>query len=94
MQCVRDDVQCGQASRPGLPLYLGIACLLLRGALSKAREIKLGDKVTILEGGRIVQTGTGLDIVERPADDYVAEFVRHVNPRTAIKGAAVAPTAP
>ncbi len=51
--------------------------------------LKLGDKVTILEGGRIVQTGTGRDIVERPADDYVAEFVRHVNPRTAIKGAAV-----
>ena len=49
--------------------------------------LKLGDKVTILEGGRIVQTGTGRDIVERPADDYVAEFVRHVNPRTAIKGA-------
>jgi ABC-type proline/glycine betaine transport system ATPase subunit len=22
---------------------------------------------------------------ERPADDYVAEFVRHVSPRTAIK---------
>ena len=50
--------------------------------------LKLGDKVTILEGGRIVQTGTGRDIVEHPADDYVAEFVRHVNPRTAIKGAA------
>jgi len=56
--------------------------------------LKLGDKVTILEGGRIVQTGTGRDIVERPADDYVAEFVRHVNPRTAIKGAGVAPPAP
>jgi glycine betaine/proline transport system ATP-binding protein len=56
--------------------------------------LKLGDKVTILESGRIVQTGTGRDIVERPANDYVAEFVRHVNPRTAIKGAAVAPTAP
>lgn len=50
--------------------------------------LKLGDKVTIMESGRIVQTGTGTDIVERPADDYVAEFVRHVNPRTAIKGAA------
>ena len=49
--------------------------------------LKLGDKVTILEGGRIVQTGTGRDIVERPADDYVAEFVRHLNPRTVIKGA-------
>ena len=47
--------------------------------------LKLGDQVTIMEGGRIVQTGTGRDIVERPADDYVAEFVHHVNPRTAIK---------
>jgi glycine betaine/proline transport system ATP-binding protein len=47
--------------------------------------LKLGDRVTILEGGRIVQTGTGRDIVERPADEYVAEFVRHVNPRTAMK---------
>jgi glycine betaine/proline transport system ATP-binding protein len=55
--------------------------------------LKLGDKVTILEGGRIVQTGTGRDIVEHPADDYVAEFVRHVNPLTAIKGAAAEPPA-
>jgi len=48
--------------------------------------LKLGDRVTILEGGRIVQSGSGQDITERPANDYVAEFVRHVNPRTAIKG--------
>jgi len=48
--------------------------------------LKLGDQVTIMEGGRIVQSGTGRDIVARPADDYVAEFVRHVNPRTTIKG--------
>ncbi len=49
--------------------------------------LKLGDRVTILEGGRIVQTGSGRDIVERPADEYVAEFVRNVNPHTTIKGA-------
>ena len=49
--------------------------------------LKLGDHISMLEGGRIVQSGTGRDIVERPANDYVAEFVRHVNPRTAIKGA-------
>ena len=56
--------------------------------------LKLGDKVTIMEGGRIVQTGTGRDILERPANEYVAEFARHVNPRTAIKGggAATLPT--
>ncbi len=50
--------------------------------------LKLGDQVTIMEGGRIVQTGSGREIVEHPADDYVAEFVHHVNPRTAIKGSA------
>jgi glycine betaine/proline transport system ATP-binding protein len=49
--------------------------------------LKIGDRVTIMEGGRIVQTGTGTQIVQNPADDYVAEFVRHVNPRTSIKGA-------
>jgi glycine betaine/proline transport system ATP-binding protein len=40
-----------------------------------------------MEGGRIVQTGTGTQIVQSPADDYVAEFVRHASPRTPIKGA-------
>ncbi len=52
--------------------------------------LKIGDRVTIMEGGRIVQTGTGTQIVQNPADDYVAEFVRHVNPRTGIKGAPAA----
>src|SRR6202007_3489376 len=39
--------------------------------------LKLGDRISILEGGRIVQTGTAHDIVHRPANDYVAEFVTH-----------------
>jgi len=47
--------------------------------------LKLGDRISILEGGRIVQTGTGPQIVQHPADDYVAEFVRHVNPHTVMK---------
>ena len=47
--------------------------------------LKLGDRVSILEGGRIVQTGTAREIVEHPVDDYVAEFVRRVNPNTAFK---------
>jgi len=53
--------------------------------------LKLGDRISIMEGGRIVQTGTAQDIVQRPADDYVAEFVRHVNPNTAMKGASAPP---
>jgi glycine betaine/proline transport system ATP-binding protein len=47
--------------------------------------LKLGDRISILEGGRIVQTGTGTEIVEHPANDYVAEFVRHVNPNAVMK---------
>ncbi len=47
--------------------------------------LKIGDRISILEGGRIVQTGTPRQIVETPADEYVAEFVRHVNPRTVLK---------
>jgi glycine betaine/proline transport system ATP-binding protein len=51
--------------------------------------IKLGDHITILEGGRIVQTGTAEDIVVRPANDYVAEFVTHMNPLSVLTGAMV-----
>jgi glycine betaine/proline transport system ATP-binding protein len=42
-----------------------------------------------MQHGRIVQTGTAQDIVMRPADDYVAEFVRHMNPLTVLTGAMV-----
>ena len=51
--------------------------------------LKLGNHITIMEGGRIVQTGTPEDIVLHPADDYVAEFVRHMNPLTALLGSHV-----
>ena len=47
--------------------------------------LKIGDQVTILEGGRIVQSGSPRQIVEQPADEYVAEFVRHVNARSLFK---------
>lgn len=42
--------------------------------------LKLGDKITIMEGGRIVQSGRPEDIVLRPANDYVREFIANVNP--------------
>lgn len=41
--------------------------------------LRLGDKIVILRDGQIVQQGTAQDIVLRPADDYIASFVRHVN---------------
>ncbi len=41
---------------------------------------RIGNRIAIMEGGRIIQCGTPQDIVRSPADDYVAEFVRHMNP--------------
>ena len=41
---------------------------------------KLGNRIAIMEGGRIIQIGTAQDIVLRPANDYVADFVTHMNP--------------
>ena len=33
-----------------------------------------------MEGGRIVQCGTPRDIFTNPANEYVADFVAHMNP--------------
>lgn len=51
--------------------------------------VKIGNHISIMEGGRIVQTGTGEDIVLRPADTYVAQFVQHLNPLTVLKAGTV-----
>ena len=51
--------------------------------------LRLGDRISIMRHGRIVQTGTSQDIVLRPADDYVAEFVRRMNPLKVLTGAMV-----
>jgi glycine betaine/proline transport system ATP-binding protein len=42
--------------------------------------LKIGNRITIMEGGRIVQSGTPEDIVLKPANDYVREFIANVNP--------------
>ncbi|MDX5412359.1 MAG: ATP-binding cassette domain-containing protein, partial [Rhodobacterales bacterium] len=41
---------------------------------------KIGNRIAIMEGGRIVQCGTPQQIFTSPATDYVAEFVAHMNP--------------
>jgi len=42
--------------------------------------LKLGNRITIMEGGRIVQTGAPEEIVLNPANDYVRDFIANVNP--------------
>jgi len=41
---------------------------------------KLGDRIALMEGGRIVQIGTAREIIANPISDYVADFVAHMNP--------------
>jgi glycine betaine/proline transport system ATP-binding protein len=42
--------------------------------------LKIGNRITIMEGGRIVQSGSPEDIVLKPANDYVRDFIANVNP--------------
>ena len=51
--------------------------------------LKIGNRIAILEGGRIVQFGTAEDILLRPADAYVEEFVKHMNPLNVLRGHSV-----
>ncbi|MBV1704248.1 MAG: choline ABC transporter ATP-binding protein [Hyphomicrobiales bacterium] len=48
--------------------------------------LKIGNRIAILEGGRVVQWGGAEDILLRPANDYVAEFVKHMNPLNVLRG--------
>jgi glycine betaine/proline transport system ATP-binding protein len=41
---------------------------------------KIGDRIAIMEGGRIVQCGTPQEVFTNPASEYVADFVAHMNP--------------
>ena len=41
--------------------------------------LRLGDKIAILRDGEVVQQGTGQEIVLKPADQYIANFVHEVN---------------
>lgn len=41
---------------------------------------KIGNRIAIMEGGRIVQCGTPQQIFTAPATEYVADFVAHMNP--------------
>ncbi len=42
--------------------------------------MRIGDRIAIMEGGRVVQVGTPEEILQDPADDYVRAFFRGVDP--------------
>ncbi|MRX50028.1 choline ABC transporter ATP-binding protein [Paracoccus sp. S-4012] len=41
---------------------------------------KLGNRIALMEEGRIVQAGTAREIIAAPASAYVEDFVAHMNP--------------
>lgn len=42
--------------------------------------LRIGDRIAIMAGGRVVQVGTPEEILQNPADDYVRAFFRGVDP--------------
>ena len=41
--------------------------------------MRIGDRIAIMEGGRVVQVGTPEEILRNPADEYVSSFFRGVD---------------
>ncbi len=41
--------------------------------------LRLGDQIAILRDGEVIQQGTVQQIVLKPADDYITDFVRDIN---------------
>ncbi|AZM64331.1 glycine/betaine ABC transporter ATP-binding protein [Streptomyces sp. WAC 01420] len=55
---------------------VGKTMVFITHDLSEA--LKLGDRILIMRDGRMVQCGTGDELVGAPADDYVRDFVKDV----------------
>ena len=47
--------------------------------------LRLGDGIAILRDGAVIQQGTGQEIVLKPADAYISDFVKEVNRGRVIK---------
>jgi len=48
--------------------------------------LKIGTRIAIMESGQIVQFGVPEDIVTKPVNEYVRQFVASMNPLTVLKG--------
>ena len=52
--------------------------------------MRIGDRIAIMEGGRVVQVGTPDEILRNPADQYVRSFFRGVDVTTVLKASDIA----
>ena len=60
-----------------LSAVMGKTTIFITHDLDEA--IRMGSRIAIMKDGVIVQVGTPEDIVTRPADDYVADFVKGIS---------------
>jgi len=52
--------------------------------------IRIGDRIAIMEGGRVVQVGTPQELMQNPADDYVETFFKGVDVTKILKAGDIA----
>lgn len=50
---------------------------------------KIGDRIAVMRGGRVVQIGTPQEIILSPADDYVADFTRDLDPSNVLTASTI-----
>ena len=56
--------------------------------------MRIGDRIAIMQDGGVVQVGTPDEILQKPANDYVAAFFRGVNLASALTAKDIAKKAP
>jgi len=70
------DAQTRRAVRGELRrLLAGLPCTTVYVTHSPAEALAFGERVTVLEEGRVSQDGTREDLMRRPRSPYVAEFL-------------------
>ncbi|NTJ43016.1 choline ABC transporter ATP-binding protein [Agrobacterium larrymoorei] len=50
---------------------------------------RIGNRIAMMEGGRIIQCGTPQEIVKNPSNQYVSDFVQNMNPISVLTAADV-----
>jgi len=76
-----------QAEFKQLSTRLGKTSIFITHDLEEA--IRIGDRIAIMKEGRIVQIGTPEEIVLKPADQYVAEFVEGISRLHLVRAASI-----
>ena len=52
--------------------------------------LRIGDRIGIMEGGKLIQVGTPEDILQNPANEYVRAFFKGVDPTSVLSASDIA----